>query len=109
VEIPEHLLKTRTERAEDFVLADTGADDAERIIMFGSPTDVERLSSCSSWLADGTFKAAPSLWYQLWVIHGLYANRTVPLIYVLLPDKKESSYKRAIGLLIEKIDVVNSG
>ncbi|KAL7080183.1 hypothetical protein ACQ4LE_000199 [Meloidogyne hapla] len=52
-------------------------DDNNRIIIFASATDVNRLSRCSTWLMDGTFRTSPGMYYQLWVLHGLYRNRVV--------------------------------
>ena len=57
---------------EEFLLFDSGADDNNRILIFASAIDVNRLSRCSTWLMDGTFKTSPDIFYQLWVLHGLY-------------------------------------
>ena len=49
-------------------MADTGPEDANRIIMFASRTDIARLAISDLWVCDGTFKSAPQLFYQLWVL-----------------------------------------
>lgn len=41
---------------------------------------------------DGTFRVAPTLFYQLYTIHGRYKKQVIPLMYILLPDKKQSTY-----------------
>jgi hypothetical protein len=102
--IPESLRATRTAVSEDFLMADTGADDAERIIIFASRTDLARLMQCSIWLADATFKVSPEMYAQLWVIHGMYENRVLPFVYSLLPNKRESTYTRALQLILDGID-----
>ena len=69
-----------------------------------------RGSNSPVWLADGTFKSAPALFYQLWVVHGRVQNAvTVPLIYALLPAKTAAIYKRALALILQEIDLVNPG
>ncbi|KAK0416872.1 hypothetical protein QR680_012730 [Steinernema hermaphroditum] len=50
-------LNTLTARPENFIMGDSGPDDPERIIVLASRTDFGRLCSCSTWLADGTFKS----------------------------------------------------
>lgn len=68
IEIPEQLRRTKTGIQEDFILADTGPDDPNRIIILGSRTDVARLASCDVWLFDGTFKHGNiQPLYHLWV------------------------------------------
>ncbi|KAK0417912.1 hypothetical protein QR680_013277 [Steinernema hermaphroditum] len=99
ISFPPDLLRTKTCISEDFLLADTGSDDEHRIIIFACRTDYERLMGCKTWLADGTFKVAPEMFYQLWVIHGLYVNKVLPLIYCLLPNKSEETYTRALELV----------
>lgn len=103
--LPDEICLTRTHHPENFVLADTGANDEQRIIVFCSRTDYLRLSNCSTWLADATFKVAPEMFSELWVIHGLYFGRAVPLVFCLLPNKLEETYSRALGLIFESIDL----
>src|SRR5277367_1610295 len=67
-------LQTRTANPEDFLLADTGSNDENRIIIFSCKRDRIRLANCQTWLADSTFKAAPEMFAQVWVIHGLCNN-----------------------------------
>ena len=43
---------------------------------------------------DGTFKAAPKLWTQLYTIHGQKNGFTVPCVFALLPDKRKETYTR---------------
>ena len=53
------------------------------------------------WLADGTFKTAPLLFTQVYVIHALRGDpdllkdgHLLPSIFILLPNKLEATYKR---------------
>ncbi|XP_064109705.1 uncharacterized protein LOC135217666 [Macrobrachium nipponense] len=42
---------------------------------------------------DGTFDITPPLFSQLYSIHGLYLGRTHPLVYALLPNKRQGTYE----------------
>ncbi|KAG0428716.1 hypothetical protein HPB47_024307 [Ixodes persulcatus] len=106
--VPEHLRMTRTASPEVFLAGDTGCIDSERIMIFDCNTDLCRLNTCETWLCDGTFKVAPEMFYQLWVVHGLYKGRVLPLVYCLLPNKREATYKRATRMLLEAIDDATS-
>ena len=53
------------------------------------------------WLADGTFKTAPDLFSQVYVIHGLRGGpdpiqhgHLLPSLFVLLPNKSQATYMR---------------
>lgn len=83
VVLPKHLRLTKTVSPEDFVAVDTGANDSESIIIFASKKDLCRLKCCNTWLCDGTFKEASEVFYQLWVVHGLYKGRVLPLLTAL--------------------------
>ena len=59
------------------------------------------LQLSSVWLADGTFKTAPSLFTQVYVIHALRGGpdlmkdgHLLPSLFVLLPNKTEATYTR---------------
>ncbi|KAK0420025.1 hypothetical protein QR680_014468 [Steinernema hermaphroditum] len=41
------------------------------------------------------------MFYQVWVLHGKFKNTILPLVYCLLPDKMELTYKRALQLLFD--------
>ncbi|KAM7290418.1 uncharacterized protein ISCGN_027049 [Ixodes scapularis] len=105
--VPEHLRITRTASPEVFLAGDTGCIDSERII-FTCNTDLCRLNTCETWLCDGTFKVSPEMFYQHRVVHGLYKSRVLPLVYFLLPNKREATYKRATRMLLEAIDDATS-
>lgn len=61
------------------------------MIMFATDENLQILKSCKLWMADGTFKSVPAIWHQLYTIHGYVTqqNTSIPLIYILLPDKKK--------------------
>jgi len=50
-----------------FLQYDSGIDDADRILIFASDKNLDLLVRHRQWLADGTFKCSPSVFYQLFV------------------------------------------
>ena len=50
-----------------FILYDSNDDD--RVIAFCSDAGLEKLAASDKWHIDGTFKAAPLMYYQLLIIH----------------------------------------
>ena len=59
------------------------------------------LNASQIWFADGTFKTAPSLFSQVYTIHGLRCGpnplqdgHLLPSLFVLLPNKTEATYFR---------------
>ena len=68
-----------------FLLFDTN----DRIITHVSSTQLEILSKASRWHLDGTFKSAPTLFYQNHTIHGWYDEEIYNCGYILLKNKKK--------------------
>ena len=59
-----------------------------------------RVLAQSSWaFMDGTFKATPRIYAQLYSIHGLYHEHFVPLVYALLSDTQRSSYHELFDIV----------
>lgn len=81
-------------RGEDFLLHDTGFGDSERILVFSTAENLRKLGESELWFADGTFKVSPSLFYQVYTIHGSLHGTVVPLVFALLSNKTQSTYAR---------------
>ena len=100
LQIPEAY--TKTNKGEPFLLYDSGSiAENSRIIIFGTKCNVETLNTSSVWLADGTFKVAPKLFFQLYVVHALKGGpdtfengHMLPSLFVLLPSKSENIYRK---------------
>lgn len=91
LELP--LAYTTTSRNENFLLFDSGSDCKERMLVFGTKENLNLLQQAKHWYVDGTFKSVPSLFYQLYTLHGIIRdNIIVPFVYALLPNKKSSTY-----------------
>src|SRR5579863_7060855 len=70
VNLPQSYQKTAN--GDGFLFFDSGPDH-NRIMIFTTNQNLEFLKSSDTWLADGTFKVAPTLFDQLFVIHA-YRN-----------------------------------
>ncbi|KAI6658769.1 hypothetical protein LOD99_15094 [Oopsacas minuta] len=88
----------RTAKGEQFLLYDSGEDDAHRFLIFGTQRNLGMLQQSKIWLADGTFKTAPPLFAQVYVVHGLRGGddpmktgHLLPSLFVLLPNKTEDT------------------
>lgn len=90
---------TMTISGDQFLQYDSGADNNDRFIMFYTRDGLEKLCNSRMILCDGTFKTAPSLFYQLYSIHGIVNNYTFPLIYVLATRKDQAFYTNMLTQL----------
>ena len=89
---------TKTKDGQDFLLFDSGPVE-KRILIFGTQKNLENLCQASHWSLDGTFKTVPRIFLQLYTIHALVNDRSVPLIYALLPDKSQTTYSNLLEQL----------
>ena len=78
-----------TLRGDQFVL-----HQHDDMIVFTTTDNLLALAECPVIFMDGTFKAAPSMFSQLFTIHGLYHDHVVSLVYTLMPDKRRATYHK---------------
>lgn len=98
---------TRTSRGDKFLLWDSGREDNDRIIVFGTNSNLTLLKEFTNWCADGTFKVSPTLFLQLYTIHALIDSKAIPLIFALLRNKKKETYVRMLKKLTELAPSIN--
>ena len=100
-DIPEQFKWTTNVDKEEMVVLDTGKDDPLRIVAFSTKKLLSYLFKGLEVQSDGTFASVPNnSFYQIYSIHGYIAQDClVPLVFFLLPNKKEETYKRALLLL----------
>ena len=89
---------TITTRDEPFLQFDSGSGD-HRVLIFASPNQLDILSEAEEILIDGTFKVTPTIFTQLYTIHGVYRNGVFPLVFALLSDKQQQTYQKLINEL----------
>ncbi|XP_044578895.1 uncharacterized protein LOC123261369 [Cotesia glomerata] len=87
-----------THKGEQFLLHDSGGF-RKRYLMFSTEKNLGVLSKCSQWLSDGTFSVVPNIFAQLYTIHGIFKGTSIPLVYVLLPNKLKNTYVDLLGVL----------
>ena len=75
---------------DNFLLYDSGVEDADRFLIFGTQKNFDILADYSNWFADGTFKIAPHLFYQLHTLHALHEHSVLPMLYIYLCRVNES-------------------
>jgi len=88
--VPSQL--TVTEDDKDFLICD-GKVEKERILIFASRTGLEILSKTQQWHADGTFKSAPQMFLQVYIICGFYKEKLFPCVDAVTTAKNEIAYK----------------
>ena len=67
--------------------------------MFATLPALDLLEQADDWFCDRTFSTAPNVFYQVYTIHGTVEGYHIPLVYALLPDKKEETYQKLFNLL----------
>ncbi|XP_067679730.1 uncharacterized protein [Haliotis asinina] len=87
IDLPDHFAKTATNA--DFLLH---ATDHNKIMIFATDENLRHLAAVDVYYCDGTFSMCPSLFYQMYTIHAFVDGKMSPLVYGLLPDKKQSTY-----------------
>ena len=60
------------------------------------PMDYAKLFS-QEFFIDGTFKVAPKIFYQLFVIHANYREYVLPVSFISLPGKNGQIYEKMIN------------
>ena len=99
INVPEEL--RRTLRDDVFLMHDSEPDDPDRFLIFATQENLNNLVQHRAWFADGTFKIAPHLFYQIYTIHCLCQDATLPMAYFFLRQKNKPTYQRALQILIE--------
>ncbi|KAI6648413.1 hypothetical protein LOD99_8203 [Oopsacas minuta] len=58
-----------TSKGQQFLLYDSGIHETNRLLVFGTHQMLSLLRDTSNWYSNGTFKAAPIQFFQLYTIH----------------------------------------
>ena len=91
--IPENMQKTLN--GNDFLIKDSTIGH-DRILIFTTVANINYLNQSSIWIMDGTFKTVPTIFKQLYSIHGCVGgnenSRIVSLVYILMSSKNEECY-----------------
>lgn len=89
---PTDLAFAVPETFRTMVLFDSGPG-VNRVILMGCDDLLDGLARADVWLADGTFKVVPSLFFQLYTIHFNFRDGINPAgLYCLLTNKTAETY-----------------
>ena len=80
INVPEEL--RRTLRGDVFLMHDSGPDDPNKFSVFATQENLKNLLQYREWFADATFKIAPHLFYQIYTIHCICQDATLPMAYL---------------------------
>lgn len=84
-------------RFDHLRLFDSGPGN-DRLIILGDRLLLDGLARSDVWLADGTFKITPSIYFQLYSIHFQFINGFNPAaVYCLLSNKTRATYDRLVA------------
>ena len=89
---------TQTCSGSPFLLFDSGPSN-NRILLFSTQRNLELMDHCDHWYADGTFRAAPPLFTQIYTIHAVKYNSTIPTVFALMPNKSQDTYVRLFNAI----------
>lgn len=116
LELIPRVFSVTKDTGEFFLLYDSCSDEDYldengRILIFATESNLRMLFKSDVWFADGTFKSAPSIFYQLFTIMGKFPwmhlgkQKTAvrPFVYALLENKAEFSYKKVQKLSLLKL------
>ncbi|KAL3126125.1 hypothetical protein niasHT_002251 [Heterodera trifolii] len=96
----------REKGGEDIVLYDSRnvrQGEKDVVLIFGSVNTLGILRQCGTWHLDGTFKCAPTMWEQCFVIGASVHQRMCICMWCLLPVKQRRYYEEALNFLRERI------
>ncbi|CAF3498212.1 unnamed protein product, partial [Rotaria sp. Silwood2] len=83
---------TITARNRTFLHFDSGSI-YQRILIFSTKRQLKILENANYIYLDGTFSVVTELYFQLYTIHATYLSHILPVVYILLPGKKQRLYK----------------
>lgn len=89
---------------ENFVIKDCIFEENKRVILMSTLNLMTILSKSTYWILDGTFKVAPSLFTQLYTIHGnIFSDntKTFPLCFCLSTNKDKRTYDVMFELIAQ--------
>ena len=90
---------------ESVVKGDQVLSDGRRVVLFTTNAHLKLLSKTEEILADGTFRITPPPWKQSFIISAKVTSDVfVPVVFVLLPDKKRESYDSMFSMLAEILE-----
>jgi hypothetical protein len=82
---------------------DSGPDDEDRFILFGSRLAMREMGNSPMWFADGTFKSAPSIAAQLYVVHYERHGNVLLGCVALMTRRSARSYQNLFEAIRDRL------
>ncbi|XP_046740521.1 uncharacterized protein LOC124407954 [Diprion similis] len=98
LQIPDTYTKTLSGKL--FLLHDNGGDK-KRFLLFATKENLQHLAASKTWFCDGTFRSVPTIFAQLYTIHGMVDGKVIPFVYVMAPSKSKRMYEKVLQCLTE--------
>ena len=92
-----------------FLQHDTTTALGKRVLVFSTDIalDACNVSDIDTCFGDGTFKIAPILFEQLWIVRARFDAANLPICYALLQDKTPESYGAVLAFLHLRCPLLN--
>ncbi|CAI6343263.1 unnamed protein product [Macrosiphum euphorbiae] len=83
-----------------FLLYDSNDEKSgkPRILIYSIEENLNLMTNCNNWYADGTFSSAPSIFYQLYTIHGIQYSNVLPFLFTKLEAVQSTTLRQITGL-----------
>lgn len=105
--VPSDLDFDIPEQFREMVRYDSGPGE-DRIILMGSLQLLDGLARADVWLADGTFKVVPTIFFQLYSFHFNFASGINPAgLYCLLTNKTAATYERVLVEILKLVPLAS--
>ena len=91
---------SQTSREEAFLIHNTGRDSHNRVIVFASYMGLRHLATIDTWYMDGTFKEAPGLFEQVYIIRAKLGESAVTCAYSLMTGKSPDLYQKMMQAIV---------
>ena len=88
---------TETKDGQQFLQIDDGEDS--KILVFATHQNLSDLCRVGVIYGDGTFYTCPSIFHQLYTLHGFINGEMYPLLFAFLPGKSRQIYERLFTLV----------
>ena len=99
VRLPEEY--TTTTNNQQFLQYDNGQNAENRMLVFYSPENLERLANSQTFFMDGTFSVAPHPCKQLNTIRVPFKDVAVTAVYTFLPNKCQDTYRELFQSIVD--------
>ena len=75
--------------------------DDDRILIFANSKQLHVLQAAQDFLLDERFRVVPEIFYPLFIIHTIYRQHTIPVVYALLRSKDAGTYSRLFDEIVK--------